>query len=70
MQPPGADMGDVADEAERRVARRRGQQAAILARDADRDRIVERLAVDRRDEVAIDLADQHHADDLAASRRR
>ena len=63
VQPLGADMGDVADEAQRRIARRGGQQAAILAGDADRDRIVERLAVDRRDEVAVDLADQHHADD-------
>ena len=64
MQPLGADLGDVADEAERGIARRRDQQAAILARDADRDRIVARLAVDRRDQVAVDLADQHHADDL------
>ena len=64
MQPIGADIGDVADEAERGIARRRDQQAAILARHADRDRIVARLAVDRGDEVAVDLADQHHPHDL------
>ena len=44
--------------------RRDGQQPGILARHADRDRLVAGLAVDRRDEVAVDLADQHHADDL------
>ena len=60
----GANARDVADEAERRVGRRDGQQARILARHADRDRLVAGLAVDRRDEVAVDLADQHHADDL------
>ena len=40
MQPLGADLGDVADEAERGIARGGDQQAAILAGDADRDRIV------------------------------
>ena len=60
----GADRGDVADEAERRIGRRHRQQPRILARHADRDRLVAGLAVDRRDEVAVDLADQHHADDL------
>ncbi len=37
---------------------------AILTRDADGDRLVQCLAVDGGNEVAIDLADQHHADDL------
>jgi hypothetical protein len=46
------------------LTRRRYQQAAILARHADPHRIVARLLVDPRDEVPIDLADQHHADDL------
>ena len=44
--------------------RRDRQQPGVLARHADRDRLVAGLAVDRRDEVAVDLADQHHADDL------
>ncbi len=43
MEPVGADMGDVADEAQSGIARRGDEQAAILARHADRDRIVERL---------------------------
>ncbi len=38
-------MGDVADKAERGFARGRGEQAAVLAGHADRDRLVERLAV-------------------------
>jgi hypothetical protein len=46
------------------IALGHGQQPGILAGDADRDRVVERLAVDRADQVAVDLADQHHADQL------
>ena len=64
MDKLGADAGDVADEAERGIRRGDRQQPRILARHADRDRLVAGLAVDRRDEVAVDLADQHHADDL------
>ena len=60
----GAHPGDIADETERRVGRRDRQQPCVLARDADRDRIVAGLAVDRRDQVGIDLPDQHHAHDL------
>ncbi len=60
----GADRGDVADEPERRVGGSDRQQPRILARHADRNRLVAGLAVDRGDEVAVDLADQHHADDL------
>ena len=63
VQPLGADLGDVADEAQGRIARLGDQQAAILAGDRDGDRIVGRFPVDRRDQVAADLADQHHADD-------
>ena len=57
-------LRDVADEAERGIRRRDRQQARILAGHADGDRLVARLAVDRRDEIAVDLADQHHAHDL------
>ncbi len=62
VQALGANRSDVADEAERRIARLGDQQAAILAGDRDRDRIVGRFLVDRRDQIAADLADQHHAD--------
>ena len=61
-------LGDVADEAERRVGRGDRQQPRVLARYADRDRLLARLAVDDRDEVAVDLSDQHHADDLKSLR--
>ena len=64
MDQLGADAGDIADEAERRIGRRHRQQPRVLARNADRDRLVAGLAVDRRDQVAVDLADQHHAHDL------
>ena len=65
-----AESSDIADKAERRIARFGDQQAAILAGDRNRDRIVRDFPVDRRDQVAADLADQHHADAGARSRHR
>ena len=64
MDELGAHIRDVADEAERGIRRRDRQQPRVLARNADRDRLVARLAVDGGDEVAVDLADQHHPHDL------
>ena len=64
----GVDLDDVADQAEVDRARRRrapvrlgGEQAGVLAGQADRERAVR---VDQADELAADLADQHHADDV------
>ena len=52
---------DVADEAEARVAHRHRDEAGVLARQADRVRAV---AVDRGDDLAVDLADERHAHDV------
>jgi hypothetical protein len=65
-----ADVGDVSDEPQSRIRRRDRQQSRILARNAYRDRFVAGLAVDRGDEIAIDLPDQHHAHDLERLRVR
>ena len=44
--------------------RRHRQQSGVLARNADGDGLLACLAVDRRDEVAVDLSDQHHPNDF------
>jgi hypothetical protein len=41
-----------------------GQKPGILTGDTHSHRVVAGLAVDRRHEIAVDLADKHHADDL------
>ena len=43
------------------VRRSRGEQATVLAGQPDRERAV---VVDQPDDVAVDLADEHHPDDL------
>ena len=55
------DRGDVADEAELRAARDGADQPGVLAADADG---VVAVQVDRRHELGVDLADQHHAGDV------
>ena len=52
---------DVADEAELGVAGGGPDQPGVLAADADG---VVAVQVDRRDELRVDLADQHHAGDV------
>ena len=61
MEQPGAHLADLADETQRRVDLRCLEEAAILARDPDRDGLEH---VDRAHQLAVDLADQHHADDV------
>ena len=63
MQALGADRGDIPDKTQRGVARPGDEQPAILAGHGDGDRTVGRFLVDRRHQVAADLADQHHADE-------
>ena len=43
-----------------------GEQAGVLAGEADRERAV---LVDQADQLALDLADQHHPDDVHRLRR-
>ena len=43
---------------------RHRQQPGVLARHADRDRLVSSLAIDRGHEIAVDLPDQDHPDNL------
>ena len=52
---------DVADEAETLVALRDRDQAGVLAREPDRVRAV---LVERRDHLAVHLADERHARDV------
>ena len=58
---PGAHRADLADEAQLGIDRRGLEQPPVLARDPDRDRL-ER--VQGADQLAVDLADQHHADEV------
>ncbi len=51
----------VADEAEPRIALVDADQPGVLAREPDRVRTV---PVDRRDDLAVDLADERHAHDV------
>ena len=55
------DHLDVADEAERGVPGRGGDQVGVLARQPDRQRAVH---VDGRHDLAVHLADEDHAGDL------
>ena len=55
------DRRDVADEAELRVAGSGTDQAGVLA--ADPDGVVA-VQVDRRDQLRVDLSDEHHAGDV------
>ncbi len=57
----GVDLGDVADEAELRVAGGRPDQAGVDAADADG---VAAVHVDRGDELRVDLPLEHHAGDV------
>ena len=57
----GVDLGDVTDEAELRIAGHRSDQAGVDAADADR---VSAMDVDRRDELRVDVALQHHPGDV------
>ena len=64
----GAHLRDLADEAEvdllavdDRVGGLGGEQAGVLAGAADRERAV---LVDQPDQLALDLADEHHPDDV------
>ena len=57
----GVDDRHVADEAEVGVARRGRDEVGVLARQPDGERPVH---VDGRDDVAVHLADQHHAGDV------
>ena len=64
----GPDLGDLADQAEvdllavdDRVGALGGEQPGVLAGQADGQRAV---LVDQADELALHLADQHHADDV------
>ena len=59
------DHRHVADEAEVDVPRRRRDQPGVLAGEADRQRPVH---VDGGDDVAVDLADEHHAGDVEGVR--
>ena len=61
VEQVGVDRGDVADEAELRGRGPGADEAGVLAGDADRQRPVD---VDGRDDVPVDLADQHHAGDV------
>lgn len=60
----GPHLGNVADEAQRRITLRDPQQPGILTRHAQRHRLRARLAVNGGDQIAIDFADQHHADNF------
>ena len=55
------DRGDIADEAELRAAGGGADQPGVLA--ADPDGVVA-VQVDRRHQLRVDLADQHHAGDV------
>ena len=57
----GFTFFDVADEAELGVAQAGLDQPGVLAREADGERAV---GVDGGDDVAVDLADEHHAGDV------
>ena len=57
----GSIVAHVADEAEARVALVDPDEAGVLAREPDRVRAV---LVDRRDDLAVDLADERHAHDV------
>jgi hypothetical protein len=64
----GAHLRDLADQAEidllavdDRVGTTRREQAGVLTRQSDRQRPV---LVDQSDQLALDLADQHHPDDV------
>ena len=64
----GADLGDLADQAEvdllavdDGVGRLGGEQAGVLAGEPDREVAV---LVDQADQLALHLADQHHPDDV------
>ena len=61
MEQGAADLGDPPDEAQPLVDRLDLEQPPVLAGDADRDRL---QRIDRGDQVAVGLADQHHADDV------
>ena len=68
------DVDDVADEpdvdglaVDEGVAPLGGEQVRVLAGQADRERAVR---VDEADDVGVDLADEHHADDLHRLGRR
>ena len=64
----GAHVGDLADQAEvdllavdDGVGALGGEQAGVLAGEPDRERAV---LVDQPDQLALDLADEHHPDDV------
>ena len=64
----GAHLGDLADQAEvdllavdDGVGALGGEQAGVLAGEADGQRAV---LVDQADQLALDLADEHHPDDV------
>ena len=61
LEHGGVDDRHVADEPEVGVARGGRDEVGVLARHPDGDRPVH---VDGRDDVAVDLADQHHAGDV------
>ena len=61
LEHGGIDERHVADEAEVGVTRRGGDEVRVLAGQPDGDRAVH---VDGRHDVAVDLADQHHAGDV------
>ena len=63
MEDRGVHRVDVADEPEIGMACRREDQPGVLAAEPDRERTVD---VDRRHDVAVDLADEHHAGDVEA----
>ena len=61
LEDGGLDARDVADETERGVALGDGDESGVLARQADR---VRALPVDRRDHLAVHLADEGHPHDV------
>jgi hypothetical protein len=57
-------MANIAYESQAALPRGDGEQAGIFTGDAHRYGLFQRFAIDGGDEVAVDLADQHHAHDL------